>query len=158
MANPYNSDTLTPTCLRVDAAIHPSRYYRPVVTLGFLVVLWVLALLAGLLWWHYVLLLAACAFTLYFLPSGLRIQHISQPPLNRPLTEHWQLLVQTSPRPIIWQAKLLSAQHYGKAVRLSFMCIEPKVRPLSLIIYVDQLSAADWYALSVLAYSAPQKS
>lgn len=156
MARLCNTTSIDPISLRVDAEIYPSRYYRPVMTLGFLLVLWLLALLAHLLWWQYVLLLIACVFALYFLQPGTRIQHISQPPLDRPLTDNWQLVVQTEPRPIIWQAKLLGAQHYGRAMRLRFMRVEPDVRPLSLILYADQVSAADWYALSVLAQSTPQ--
>jgi|GEM_PF-450109 len=157
MAKPCNRNTLNPAYLRVDTAIYPSRYYRPAVTLGFLLALCLLALLASLSWWQYALLLIVCVLALYFLQPRTRIQHISQPPLHRPLTDNWQLVVQSAPKPIIWQAKLLGAQHYGRAVRLHFMRVEPDVRPLSLILYADQVSAADWYVLSVLAQSAPQR-
>lgn len=157
MAKPCNITSIDPMSLRVDVAIRPSHCYRLIMTLGFLLALGLLALLANLLWWQYALLLIACVLTLYFLQPRTRIQHISQPPLHRPLTDNWQLVVQTEPRPIIWQAKLLSAQHYGRVMRLRFMRVEPDVRPLSLILYADQVSAADWYALSVLAQSAPQQ-
>ncbi|GAA0317881.1 hypothetical protein [Psychrobacter aestuarii] len=146
MEKPYRG-----AALRVDAAVHPSRV--PVVIFALLGMLWTLALLADLLWWHYALLLAVCALTGYLTQTRWQVIHLSQPPLSQGLHTGWQLLIAQSPRPALWQAQLLGARHYGWAVHLDFMVQEPYPRRLSFLLYADQFSDTDWYALGILARS-----
>ncbi|MBZ1392139.1 hypothetical protein [Psychrobacter pacificensis] len=140
------------TALRIDTAIHSTSRLRWLLYVGLTAIMIVLAWLAALAWWQYLLILTvSLAIAGYLFLTRLTLRHLSQPPLDQRMDKQWQLLIQTSRGDELWQAQLLSTHYYQWAINLEFNIVEPYQRPLSITIFRDQVSPEEWRELSILA-------
>ena len=138
--------------LRIDAAIQPTSYLRLLLYSGLTTVMVVLAWLASLWLWQYVLILiVTAAVTIYLTLSRPILLHLSQPPLSQRIDQHWQLLLRTGRGDELWQAQLIAVSGYRWAISFEFNVIEPYQRSLSVTIFRDQVSPEQWRELNILA-------
>ena len=138
--------------LRIDTAIRPASYLRLLLYSGLTVVMVVLAWLASLLLWQYVLILIVTAAVIIYLTLSRPILlHLSQPPLSHRIDQHWQLLLRTGRGDELWQAQLIAVSGYRWAISFEFNVVEPYQRSLSVTIFRDQVSSEQWRELNVLA-------
>lgn len=138
--------------LRIDTAIQPASYLRLLLYSGLTAVTVVLAWLASLLLWQYVLILiVTAAVTIYLTLSRPILLHLSQPPLSQRIDQHWQLLLRTGRGDELWLAQLIAVSRYRWAISFEFNVIEPRLRSLSVTIFRDQVSPEQWRELNILA-------
>lgn len=138
--------------LRIDMAIRPANYLRLLLYSGLTAVMVVLAWLASLLLWQYVLILIITAAVIIYLTLSRPILlHLSQPPLSHRIDQHWQLLLRTGRGDELWQAQLIAVSGYRWAISFEFNVIEPYQRSLSVTIFRDQVSPEQWRELNILA-------
>ena len=115
-----------------------------------------LAWLAQLSLAQYVLLLITSAgVTCYLALTRPILLHLSQPPLQHRVDQHWQLLIRTSRDDALWQAHLSELHRYPLCIHFKFSIIEPYQRGLSVTIFRDQVSAEEWRKLNILATVIP---
>ncbi|MGP4120148.1 hypothetical protein ACT3N8_10070 [Psychrobacter aquimaris] len=137
--------------LRIDTAIQPASYLRLLLYSGLTAVMVVLAWLASLLLWQYVLILiVTAAVTIYLTLSRPILLHLSQPPLSQRIDQHWQLLLRTGRGDELWLAQLIAVSRYRWAISFEFNVIEPRLRSLSVTIFRDQVSPEQWRELNIL--------
>lgn len=138
--------------LRIDTAIWPASYLRLLLYSGLTAVMVVLAWLASLLLWQYVLILIVTAAVIIYLTLSRPILlHLSQPPLSHRIDQHWQLLLRTGRDDELWQAQLIAVSGYRWAISFEFNVVEPYQRSLSVTIFRDQVSPEQWRELNILA-------
>ena len=138
--------------LRIDTAIQPASYLRLLLYSGLTAVTVILAWLASLLLWQYVLILiVTAAVTIYLTLSRPILLHLSQPPLSQRIDQHWQLLLRTGRGDELWLAQLIAVSRYRWAISFEFNVIEPRLRSLSVTIFRDQVSPEQWRELNILA-------
>ena len=139
------------TPIRIDTTIDSVSYLRLLLYACLTGVMMVLAWLASLLLWQYVLILVvSVAVAGYLVISRPAPLHISQPPLNQRIDKQWQLLIRTGRGDELWQAQLIATHRYQWVINLEFNIVEPYQRPLSITIFRDQVSADEWRTLSIL--------
>lgn len=145
--------------LRIDTAIQPASYLRLVLYIGLTSVMVVLAWLAALVLWQYVvILIVAAAVTIYLTLSRPILLHFSQPPLIQRVDRQWQLLMRTGRGDELWQAQLINVHRYQWAMSFDFTIVEPHRRPLSVTVFRDQVGADQWRELNVLASVSADKT
>lgn len=147
------------TSLRIDTAVQPTSYLRLLVYSALAMALVILAMLAPLALWQYVLILVVtAAVTVYLALSRPILLHLSQPPLNHRIDKQWQLLLRTGRGDELWQAQMVAVHGYRWAISIEFLIIEPYSQPLSITIFRDQVSANQWRELSILSNTSFGKS
>ena len=140
------------TSLRIDTAIRPASYLRTLLYLSLASVMFGLAWLAALALWQYVLILiVTVAVVSYLALSRPILLHLTQPPLDQRIDQHWQLMMRTSQSDVLWQAQLVTVHRYHWAIGFDFIITEPYQRPLSLTVFRDQISLEQWRELNILA-------
>ena len=140
------------TSLRIDTTIQPASYLRLLLYIGLASVMIVLAWLASLALWQYVLILIVTAVVIAYLRLSRPIPlHISQPPLSQRTDKDWQLLIRTGRGDELWQAQLVAVHAYRWAISFEFTIVEPYQRSLSITVFRDQVGLEQWRELSVLA-------
>ena len=140
------------TSLRIDTTIQPASYLRLLLYIGLASVMIVLAWLASLALWQYVLILMVTAVVIGYLRLSRPIPlHISQPPLSQRTDKDWQLLIRTGRGDELWQAQLVAVHAYRWAISFEFTIVEPYQRSLSITVFRDQVGLEQWRELSVLA-------
>lgn len=145
--------------LRIDAPIQPASRIRLMFYLLLVSALLILAALASLALWQYVLILIVSAAALSYLALSRPILlHLSQPPLNKSIYQHWQLLMRSSRGDNLWQAELVAVSSYSWVICFKFIVKEPYQRPLAVAVFRDQVSAEQWRKLSILANSVSAKT
>ena len=150
---------ISPTSLRIDAPIQPTTYLRLLFYMLLACVMVILAGLASLALWQYVLIfVVTVAAVSYLALSRPILLHLSQPPLDKSVYQHWQLLMRTSNGDALWQAQLTAVSNYQCVICFSFMIKEPYLRPLSVAVFRDQVSAEHWRQLTILAHSISHKA
>lgn len=138
--------------LRIDTAIRSASYLRLLLYSGLTAVMVVLAWLASLLLWQYVLILIVTAAVIIYLTLSRPILlHLSQPPLSHRVDQYWQLLLRTGRGDELWQAQLIAVSGYRWAISFEFNVIEPYQRSLSVTIFRDQVSPEQLRELNILA-------
>ena len=150
---------ISPTSLRIDAPIQPTSYLRLLFYVLLASVMMILVGLAFLALWQYVLIFVVTVAVVSYL-ALLRpiLLHLSQPPLDKSVYQHWQLLMRTSHGDALWQAQLTAVSNYQWIICFSFIIKEPYQRPLSVAVFRDQVSAEHWRQLTVLAHSISHKA
>ena len=142
--------------LRIDAPIKPTSHLRSALYATLIAVMGLLAWLAQLSLTQYVLLLIISAGVACYLALTRPILlHLSQPPLQHRVDQHWQLLIRTSRDDALWQAHLSELHRYPLCIHFKFSIIEPYQRGLSVTIFRDQVSAEEWRKLNILATVIP---
>ena len=150
---------ISPTSLRIDAPIQPTSYLRLLFYMLLASVMMILARLAFLALWQYVLIfVVTVAVVSYLALSRPILLHLSQPPLDKSVYQHWQLLMRTSHGDALWQAQLTAVSNYQWVICFSFIIKEPYQRPLSVAVFRDQVSAEHWRQLTILAHSISHKT
>ena len=150
---------ISPTSLRIDAPIQPTTYLRLLFYMLLACVMVILAGLASLALWQYVLIfVVTVAAASYLALSRPILLHLSQPPLDKSVYQHWQLLMRTSHGDALWQAQLTAVSNYQWVICFSFIIKEPYQRPLSVAVFRDQVSAEHWRQLTILAHSISHKT
>ena len=150
---------ISPTSLRIDTPIKPASYLRLLVYILLESVMVILAGLASLGLWQYVLIfVVSVAVVSYLALSRPILLHLSQPPLDKSVYQHWQLLMRTSHGDALWQAQLTAVSNYQWVICFSFIIKEPYQRPLSVAVFRDQVSAEHWRQLTILAHSISHKA
>ena len=150
---------ISPTSLRIDTPIKPASYLRLLVYILLESVMVILAGLASLGLWQYVLIfVVSVAVVSYLALSRPILLHLSQPPLDKSVYQHWQLLMRTSHGDALWQAQLTAVSNYQWVICFSFIIKEPYQRPLSVAVFRDQVSAEHWRQLTILAHSISHKT
>ena len=145
--------------LRIDAPIQPASRIRLMFYLLLASVLLILAALASLALWQYVLILIVSAAALSYLALSRPILlHLSQPPFNKSIYQHWQRLMRSSRGDNLWQAELVAVSSYSWVICFKFIVKEPYQRPLAVAIFRDQVSAEHWRQLTILAHSISHKA
>lgn len=140
--------------LRIDTAIKPTSHVRMLMYGSLATVIILMAWLAGLVLWQYVIILVVATVVIGYLALSKPILlHISQPPLSKRLNSDWHLLMRTARADELWQAQLCSVQHNQQLVHLSFNIVEPYKRSLAFTIYRDQVNSEQWRQLCILANS-----
>jgi len=140
------------TSLRIDIAIQTASRLRWILYASLMVIMMVLAWLASLVLWQYVLILiVSVAVASYLIISRPTLLHISQPPLRQRLDKQWQLLIRTGRGDELWHAQLLTIYRYPWVIIINFKITEPYRKPLSITVFRDQVNSEDWRALNVLA-------
>ena len=140
------------TSLRIDAPIQPVSRIRLMFHLVLATALLTLAALASLALWQYVLIfVVSVAVVSYLALSRPILMHLSQPPLNKSVYQHWQLLMRSSRGDSLWQAELVAVSSYSWVICFKFIIKEPYQRPVSVAIFRDQVSAEHWHELTILA-------
>ena len=146
------------TSLRIDTAVHPTSHLRLLMYSALASMLIILAWLASLVLWQYVLIFTvAVAVTSYLALSRPILLHLSQPPLSHRVDRHWQLLMRTGRGDELWQAQLLTVHRYQWVITIEFLLEEPYQRPLSVTVFRDQVSPNQWRELSILATVSSNK-
>lgn len=147
------------TSLRIDTAIKPASYLRLLLYVGLASAMLVLAWLASLALWQYVLILTISATVISYLALSRPILlHLSQPPLDQRLDKHWQLMIRTPRDDELWQAGLSAVQRYHWFISFDFVVVEPYRRAFSVIVFRDQVSPEQWRQLNILANVMPSKT
>ena len=147
------------TSLRIDAPIKPASYLRMLFYIVLASVMVILAGFASLALWQYVLIFVVSAAVVSYLALSRPILlHLSQPPLDKSVYQHWQLLMRTSHGDALWQAQLTAVSNYQWVICFSFIIKEPYQRPLSVAVFRDQVSAEHWRQLTILAHSISHKA
>ena len=150
---------ISPTSLRIDAPIQPASYLRLLFYMLLASVMMILAGLASLALWQYVLIFVVTVAAISYLALSRPILlHLSQPPLDKSIYQHWQLLMRSSRGDALWQAQLTAVSNYQWVICFSFMIKEPYQRPLSVVVFRDQVSAEHWRQLTILAHSISHKA
>lgn len=145
--------------LRIDTAIQPTSYLRVLFYIVLSVVMVVLAWLAALALWQYVLIsIVAAAVSIYLILSRPVLLHLSQPPLSQRLDRQWQLLMRTGRGDELWQAQLKAVHRYQWVMSFEFIVIEPYQRPLSVTVFRDQVNSEQWRELNILANVSSTKT
>ncbi|MGP4863756.1 hypothetical protein ACTXGK_06120 [Psychrobacter sp. T6-5] len=140
------------TSLRIDTAIQPASYLRWLLYVSLAAIMIVLAWLASLAFWQYLLIfIVSAAVASYLAISRPTILHLSQPPLGQRMDKQWQLLMRTGRGDELWQAHLISVNRYQWVMVFEFSIVEPYQRSLSMTIFRDQVSHGEWRELSILA-------
>lgn len=146
--------TMPRLSLRIDTAIKPTSYLRALLYVSLATIIILLAWLAELWLWQYVLILIVAAAVISYLAlSNPILLHISQPPLSKRIDMGWQLLMRTGRADELWQAKLSAASQYSWLIHLRLVMTEPYQRPFTVTIFRDQVNAEQWRQLSILAKS-----
>ena len=147
------------TSLRIDTPIKPASCLRLLFYMLLASVMVILAGLASLALWQYVLIfVVSVAVVSYLALSRPILLHLSQPPLDKSIYQHWQLLMRSSRGDALWQAQLTAVSNYQCVICFSFMIKEPYLRPLSVAVFRDQVSAEHWRQLTILAHSISHKA
>ena len=150
---------ISPTSLRIDAPIQPTSYLRLLFYMLLASVMMILARLAFLALWQYVLIfVVTVAVVSYLALSRPILLHLSQPPLDKSVYQHWQLLMRTSHGDALWQAQLTAVSNYQWVICFSFIIKEPYQRHLFVAVFRDQVSAEHWRQLTILAHSISHKT
>ena len=140
------------TSLHLDTAIKPVSYLQILFYIALSSILILLAVLASLSLWQYVLILIVSVAVIGYLAfSRPIILHISQPPLGKDIYRDWQLLIRTGRGDALWQAQLKAVTQSRWVICFEFNITEPYRRPLSVAIFRDQVNAEEWRKLTVLA-------
>lgn len=146
------------TSLRIDTAIQPASYLRVLFYMSLTSAMVILAWLASLNIWQYVvILIVAAAVTGYLILSRPVLLHMSQPPLSQRVDRGWQLMIRTSRGDELWQAQMVDVHNYRWAMIFEFDIVEPYQRSLSMTIFRDQVSAEQWRELNILANISTDK-
>ncbi|MDN3453954.1 MULTISPECIES: hypothetical protein [unclassified Psychrobacter] len=146
------------TSLRIDTAIKPASYLRVLFYMSLTSAMVILAWLASLNIWQYVvILIVAAAVTGYLILSRPVLLHMSQPPLSQRVDRGWQLMIRTSRGDELWQAQMVDIHNYRWAMIFEFDIVEPYQRSLSMTIFRDQVSAEQWRELNILANISTDK-
>lgn len=147
------------TSLRIDTAIQPTSYLRVLFYMGLTSAMVILAWLASLNVWQYVVILVvAAAVTGYLILSRPVLLHMSQPPLSQRVDRGWQLMIRTSRGDELWQAQMVKVHNYRWAMIFEFDIVEPYQRSLSMTVFRDQVNAEQWRELNILANVSSAKS
>ena len=150
---------ISPTSLRIDTPIKPASCLRLLFYMLLAGVMVVLAGLASLALWQYVLIfVVSVAVVSYLALSRPMLLHLSQPPLDKSIYQHWQLLMRSSRGDDLWQAQLTTVTSYQWVICLSFIVIEPYQRPLSVAVFRDQVNTEHWRELTILANTISHKT
>lgn len=146
--------------LRVEAEISTFSAMRLVIYSVSALLVFVIAALAGLRLWQWLLLAMACIAIFKLITMHLsypRVAHVTQPRLDRGLKDDWLLLVEPkrSASHQLWQAQLLRARDFGLLLVLEFRVKAfhgnvPKSKRVHLCIYQDQVTPQAWRQLKVL--------
>lgn len=149
----YDSATdMRQASLRIDTAIETSSHLRTLLYIVLASSIGILAWLAELLLWQYVIVLVISAAVVSYLAlSRPLLLHLSQPPLDKRVDQDWQLLMRTGRGDELWLAKLNSVHRYQWLISFEFMTVEPFIRPLTVTVYRDQVSLEEWRQLNILA-------
>lgn len=143
--------------LRIDTPIQPPSHLRTLLYVSLTSALILLAWLAALSLWQYVLILivsgVVASYLALFRPILL---HVSQPPLHQRLDKGWQLLMRSSHGDALWQADLVKVHRYQLFIHFEFTIIEPYQRSFSATVFRDQVSAEEWRELNILANVTPK--
>ena len=146
------------TSLRIDTDIKPVSYLQILFYIALSGSIILLAMLASLSLWQYVLILIiSVAVVSYLALSRPIILHISQPPLGKDIYRDWQLLIRTGRGYALWQAQLKAVTQSSWVICFDFDIVEPYQRPLSVAIFRDQVNAEEWRKLTVLANMTASK-
>ena len=138
--------------LRIDTAIKVSSHLRSLIYIGLTSAMTLLAWLVELSLWQYVVILViSVAVFIYLALLRPIVLHLSQPPLYKPVNQDWQLLMRTGRGDELWLAELTDIHRYHWLITVTFMTLEPFKRPVTLIIYRDQVSLIEWQQLNILA-------
>lgn len=145
--------------LRIDTPITPSSRLRLLLHISLASALILLAWLASLALWQYVLILIiSVAVVSYLALSRPMLLHLTQPPFSQRIDRNWQLLMRTGRGDELWQAGLVAVHPYHWLISFEFIIMEPYQRALSVTIFRDQVSAEQWRELNILANVIPVKS
>ena len=142
---------ISPTSLRIDAPIQPASCLRLLFYMLLASVMVILTGLASLALWQYVLIFVVSVVVSYLALSRPILMHLSQPPLDKSVYQHWQLLMRSSRGDALCQAELTAVSNYPWVICLSFIIIEPYQRHLSVTVFRDQVSSEHWRELTILA-------
>jgi hypothetical protein len=142
---------ISPTSLRIDAPIQPASCLRLLFYMLLASVMVILTGLASLALWQYVLIFVVSVVVSYLALSRPILMHLSQPPLDKSVYQHWQLLMRSSRGDALCQAELTAVSSYPWVICLSFIVIEPYQRHLTVTVFRDQVSAEHWRELTILA-------
>lgn len=155
---PWQPTMTALTSLRLDTAIKPVSYLQILFYIALSGSIILLAMLASLSLWQYVLILIISVAVIGYLAlSRPIVLHISQPPLAKDIYRDWQLLIRTGRGDALWQAQLKVITQSCWVICFEFNIIEPYQRPLSIAIFRDQVNAEEWRKLTVLANMAASK-
>lgn len=155
---PWQPTMTALTSLRLDTAIKPVSYLQILFYIALSSILILLAVLASLSLWQYVLILIISVAVIGYLAlSRPIVLHISQPPLAKDIYRDWQLLIRTGHGDALWQAQLKAVTHSRWVICFEFNITEPYHRPLSVAIFRDQVNAEEWRKLTVLANMTASK-
>lgn len=147
------------TSLRIDTAIKPISYLYLIFYIALSSIVMVLAMLASLALWQYVVILLISAAVIGYLALSRPILlHLSQPPLDKSVYQDWQLLIRTSRRDALWQAKLNTVSQSHWVICFDFNIIEPYQRRFSVAIFRDQVSPEQWRELTILSNMIANKT
>ncbi|WP_367105634.1 hypothetical protein [uncultured Psychrobacter sp.] len=147
-----NAENIMQASLRIDATIDPISYLRVLLYIGLAGIIGVLAWLAELLLWQYlIVLIISLAVATYLALSRPKLSHLSQPPLGKLIDQEWQLLMRTGRGDELWLANLDKVQRYQWLLAFEFTTSEPFIRRLTVIIYRDQVNFEEWRQLNILA-------
>lgn len=147
-----SAENIMQASLRIDAAIKPISYLRVLLYIGLVGIIGVLAWLAELLLWQYlIVLITSVAVAVYLALSRPKLLHLSQPPLGKLIDKEWQLLMRTGRGDELWLANLDKVQRYQWLLAFEFAIAEPFIRRLTVVIYRDQVSFEEWRQLNILA-------
>ncbi|MBP2280130.1 hypothetical protein RCH20_000482 [Psychrobacter sp. PL15] len=152
-------DTIQAVSLRIDTAIKQSSHLRLLLYGSLAGALLLLAWLASLFLWQYILLLIiSIVIAGYLALSRPILLHLSQPPLHQRIDRNWQLLMRTKRSDELWQAGLATVHRYDSLINFKFIVVEPRQRTLSVTIFRDQVNTEQWRELQVLANVFPTKT
>lgn len=155
---PWQPTMTALTSLRLDTAIKPVSYLQVLFYIALSGSIILLAMLASLSLWQYVLILIISVVVIGYLAlSRPIILHISQPPLAKDIYRDWQLLIRTGRGDALWQAKLKAVTQSRWVICFEFNITEPYQRPLSVAIFRDQVNTEEWRKLTVLANMTASK-
>lgn len=150
---------------RVDSKIHTTSQWQVVVVVLWLFIMLLVMLMADLPWWQWLLMIAVTAGLAYLYNlRRLTVVHITQPEIKHSGAEiyysPWLIYVaskqgynqsNTESNKQLWQGYLQSSYANRYLLLLNFEIITPVQRPMTVMIWRDQINPTGWRQLQTLA-------
>lgn len=128
-----------------------SSSWRRLYSFGFILAV-ILVVMSTDLAFSYIAIIVAMCLLNYILIRFYRhsqLLHITGNDIDE-VDGYWQLLIQGRHEPVLWEAKLVSSKGFFHCVQLNFETQQPLQKPLKILIWQDQVTAATWRELKVL--------
>lgn len=151
---------------RIDTPIRKISYWQMLVSIGYLLALGLLSLVANVTWWVCLLFIVVSLLLMLWMYlrylSHSALIHITSPQLYKPQDssqsqqksqqqKRWQLLFAKPRHHELWEAELVQARDFGKCIQLNFAITHPLPKKQQIILWQDQIEPQSWRRIKTLS-------